>query len=363
NEDGSLGAQNDVRCTGIEHKLGLRGSPACQMSYGDNEGAIGWLIGEENKGLACMFTMMNYARLHVGLHGTGAAERAYQMALAYAKERVQGIPIGRSPGDDSTIIDHADVRRMLMTMRAKIAASRAICYLNAKAMDMKSVCRDDAESHYWAGLSELLTPLSKAYSSDIGVECCSEAVQVFGGMGFIEETGVAQLYRDVRITPIYEGTNGIQAWDLANRKLKMDGGEHWQNLLSDIQHFADTLTVELHEIKHNLTSAVDACRTTAEHFLKSHRENSPRSAAAGSVAFQRLLSETVGAWLLARGAFSAQQKLLDGGNADTDYLAGRINLAKFFSAYVLGASLALGKVAQLGDELIFSDSDELLSSR
>ncbi len=363
NEDGTLGAQNDVRCTGIEHKLGLRGSPACQMSYGDNDGAIGWLIGEENKGLACMFTMMNYARLHVGLHGTGAAERAYQMALAYAQERVQGIPIGRSPGDDSTIIDHADVRRMLMTIRAKIAASRAICYLNAKAMDMKSVCTDRAESRYWAGLSELLTPLSKAYSSDIGVECCSEAVQVFGGMGFIEETGVAQLYRDVRITPIYEGTNGIQAWDLANRKLKMDGGEHWQGLLGDIQQFAETLAGELQDIQPNLISAVEACRETAEHFLQSHSNNAPRSVAAGSVAFQRLLSETVGAWLLARGAHSAQQKLLDGDNADAEYLAGRINLAKYFSAHILGASLALGKVAQLGDELIFSDSVEMLASR
>ncbi|MFK7730083.1 MAG: acyl-CoA dehydrogenase [Pseudomonadales bacterium] len=363
NEDGSLGEQNDVRCTGIEHKLGLRGSPACQMSYGDNDGAVGWLIGEENKGLACMFTMMNFARLHVGLHGTGAAERAYQMALAYAKERVQGIPIGRSPGDDTTIIDHADVRRMLMTIRAKIAASRAICYMNAKAMDMKNICTDSGESHYWAGLSELLTPLSKAYSSDIGVECCSEAVQVFGGMGFIEETGVAQLYRDVRITPIYEGTNGIQAWDLANRKLKMDSGEHWQGLLSDIQSFSESLTGELQDIKTVLNKAVAACRETAEHFLKSHGEN-PRAVAAGSVAYQRLLSETVGAWLLARGASSAQQQLLNNDDAsDADYLASRINLAKFFSAHILNASVSLGKVAQLGDEMIFSDSDDMLASR
>ncbi len=364
NEDGSLGEKNDVTCTGIEHKLGLRGSPACMMSYGDNGGAVGWLIGEENKGLACMFTMMNYARLHVGLHGTGAAERAYQMALAYAKERVQGIPVGCSPGDNSTIIDHADVRRMLLTMRAKIAASRAICYLNAKAMDMKNLCKDDAQARYWAGLSELLTPLSKAYSSDIGVECCSEAIQVFGGMGFIEETGVAQLYRDVRITPIYEGTNGIQAWDLANRKLKMDGGKHWQTLLNDIEQFANTLTEDLLDVQSNLLAAVGACRETAEHFLHKHSQNEPRAVAAGSVPYQRLLSETVGAWLLARGAQSAQKQLSErNSDVDTSYLNSRINLAKLFSAHLLSASVALGKVAQLGDTLIFSDSEDMLTSR
>ncbi|MGI9292408.1 MAG: acyl-CoA dehydrogenase, partial [Pseudomonadales bacterium] len=362
NADGSLGEANDVRCTGVEHKLGLHGSSACSMSYGENGGAIGWLIGEENKGLVCMFTMMNIARLHVGLHGTGCAERAYQMALAYARERVQGVPVGSEDGQAATIIQHADVRRMLVTMRAKIAASRAICYLNAKAIDLSAALPENSdEQKYWQGLSDVLTPLSKAYSSDIGVEVSSDAVQVFGGMGFIEEAGVAQIYRDVQISPIYEGTNGIQAWDLANRKLKMGGGAHWRALLDDIETFAATLQGELAASGQNLAAAVAACRETAEWFLQRHAANDLRDVAAGSVLYQRLLSETVGAWLLARGAQRAQQRLEEG-ESDVDFLHSKINLARVFAERLLPPTTALAGAAQCGDELLFADSEEALQS-
>ncbi|MGI9286854.1 MAG: acyl-CoA dehydrogenase [Pseudomonadales bacterium] len=362
NADGSLGAANDVRCTGVEHKLGLHGSSACSMSYGERGGATGWLIGEENRGLACMFTMMNIARLHVGLHGTGCAERAYQMALAYARERVQGVPAGSEDGQATTIIQHADVRRMLVTMRAKIAASRAICYLNAKAIDLSAALpKLSEEQKYWQGLSDLLTPLSKAYSSDIGVEVSSDAVQVFGGMGFIEEAGVAQIYRDVRISPIYEGTNGIQAWDLVNRKLKMDGGVHWRALLDDIDAFATTLKGELVATGHNLTEAAAACRETAEWFLQRHAANNLRDVAAGSVLYQRLLSEIVGAWLLARGAQRALQSLGQEAS-DVGFLRGKINLARVFAERLLPVTTALAGAAQCGDELLFADSEDALQS-
>ncbi len=362
NADGSLGAANDLRCTGIEHKLGLHGSSACSMSYGDNGGATGWLIGEENSGLACMFTMMNIARLHVGLHGTGCAERAYQMALAYARERVQGVPVGAEDKQAASIVQHADVRRMLVTMRAKIAASRALCYLNAKAIDLAAALPENSDEEvYWRGLSDLLTPLSKAYSTDIGVEVSSDAVQVFGGMGFIEEAGVAQIYRDVRITPIYEGTNGIQAWDLANRKLKMAGGAHWRALLAEIDTFAASLQGELAVSGGQIKAAAAACSETAEWFLQRHAANQPREVAAGSVLYQRMLAETVGAWLLARGAVSAQQRLAEGAS-DVDFLRGKIHSARVFAERLLPPTTALAAAARCGDELLFADGEQALQS-
>ena len=361
NADGSLGEANDLRCTGIEHKLGLHGSSACSMSYGDNGGAVGWLVGEENKGLTCMFTMMNLVRLHIGLQGTGLGERAYQMALAYAEERVQGIPLGGEPKSGRSIIEHADVRRMVLSIRAKVAASRALCYLNAKAIDLSlGLPAGSDEQRYWNGLADLLTPLSKGYSSDISVETTYEALQVFGGMGFIEDTGIAQLYRDARITPIYEGTNGIQAWDLSNRKLKMDGGVHWQNLLAEIRQFAVGCDGDLQTSKACLQNAVDASESVAKWFLLRHGDN-PRDVAAGSVAFQRLLAETVGAWLLLKGACSARKRLA-AGDSDKDYLQARINLARLFAERSLPVAASLAVVAMQCDGLLYADSAAMLQS-
>ena len=219
NEDGSLGERNDFYPIGLEHKLGIHGSPTCVMEF---NGAKGWLVGEVNRGLACMFTMMNEARLFVGVQGVAIGERAYQAAVAYANERVQGTPPGQEPG--APIVHHPDVRRMLIDMKSRLMGARAIAMATAAA--------DDLGDHGRAGL---LTPITKSYGSDLGVDVASIGVQVHGGMGYVEETGAAQHLRDSRIAPIYEGTNGIQAMDLVGRKLRRDGGEEMQKLISDIK--------------------------------------------------------------------------------------------------------------------------------
>ncbi|MGZ3310790.1 MAG: acyl-CoA dehydrogenase family protein, partial [Xanthobacteraceae bacterium] len=223
NTDGSPGQRNDARAHSIEHKLGIHASPTCTMVYGDRGGATGFLIGEENRGMACMFTMMNQARLSVGLQGVAIAERATQQALAYAHERRQGRANGASSGS-SPIIAHPDVKRMLLTMRALTRAARAICYATAVALDRAQRDPDDTARKAAHERASLLTPIAKAFSTDIGAEVASLGVQVHGGMGYVEETGAAQHYRDARIAPIYEGTNGIQAIDLVMRKLPLAGG-------------------------------------------------------------------------------------------------------------------------------------------
>lgn len=225
NDDGSLGDRNEFRPIGLEHKLGIHGSPTCVMEF---SGATGHLVGEVNRGLACMFIMMNEARLFVGVQGVAIGERAYQAALQYAHDRVQGVPPGGTPGD--AIIDHPDVRRMLIDMKAKLMGARSICLATAEAGDLGGHAREG-----------LLTPIAKAYGSDVGVEVASVAVQIHGGMGFVEETGAAQHYRDARIAPIYEGTNGIQAIDLIGRKLRRDGGEAMRDLMSTLRDGAKTV--------------------------------------------------------------------------------------------------------------------------
>jgi alkylation response protein AidB-like acyl-CoA dehydrogenase len=224
NPDGSIGARNDVRCAGIEKKLGIHASPTCTMVYGDGEGAIGYLIGEENRGLACMFTMMNSARLGVGLEGVAIAERATQLAFSYAKERKQGRSLNSSTDSMSPIIAHPDVQRMLLTMRAETDVSRALCFLTAAAIDRSRLEETLEKRQVAAEYAALLTPVAKAYSTDMGIEVASLGIQVHGGMGFIESTGAAQHLRDARIASIYEGTNGIQAIDLVTRKLPLSGG-------------------------------------------------------------------------------------------------------------------------------------------
>lgn len=279
-EDGS---RNAVRCIGVEEKMGIHASPTCTLAY---EGAQGWLIGEENRGLAAMFTMMNAARLNVGMEGVAVAEAAYQKALAYARERKQG---------GGLIIEHPDVKRMLMTMRAKIQAGRAICYACAVAADAGDSAMED-----------VLTPLAKAWSTDLGVECASLGVQVHGGMGFVEEGGAAQFYRDARITPIYEGTNGIQAIDLYGRKLLGDRGAAMQRLIDDAQAAAKTLGGAAGE---RLSAAADVLARASEFMLSAARDD----ALAGATAFQALAGDVVGASLIAQGlsrAANAEQRAL-----------------------------------------------------
>ena len=264
-EDGS---RNAVRCIGVEEKMGIHASPTCTLAY---EGATGWLIGEENKGLAAMFTMMNAARLNVGMEGVGVAEAAYQKALAYARERKQG---------GKLIIEHPDVRRMLMTMRAKIQAGRAICYATAVAADAGEKSRED-----------VLTPIAKAWCTDLGVECASLGVQVHGGMGFVEEGGAAQFYRDARIAPIYEGTNGIQAIDLYGRKLLGDRGEAMGELIAEAREIADSTHPRL-------SAAIDALAEATDYMLAASRED----ALAGAYAYLQLAGDVAGGMLLIKGA-------------------------------------------------------------
>ncbi len=322
NADGSLGDRNDVSCVSIEHKLGIHGSPTCVMSYGDAGGAIGWLVGGEHEGMRNMFTMMNNARLSVGLQGLCISERAYQQALAYAQERVQGRAIGAPAGESSAIIEHPDVRRMLMTQRAWIDAMRCLVYVNAAALD-----KGERE------LADLLIPLSKSLCTDLGNELTSLALQVHGGMGYVEETGAAQHYRDARIAAIYEGTNGIQAADLVGRKLSMRGGGVVLDLLSDLERRAEQLAQvdELVEFADRLVEAVAAARAATEH-LVSIAGTDPRSLLAASSPYLRLLATTVCGGLLAKAALAASA---EPGDYPAEFLAAKVTSAKFFGEQIL----------------------------
>ncbi len=288
--DGAPGAANALSVVSIEEKLGLHGSPTCVMSY---EGATGWLIGAPHKGLAAMFTMMNNARLGVGVQGIGAAEGAYQHALAHARERVQG----RTPvAGSGTIIDHADVRRMLATMRAEIFAARAIALSTAVAIDMAKATGAPA----WDARAALLTPISKAHGTDIGIEVASAGIQVFGGMGYVEETGAAQYLRDVRVTAIYEGTNGIQAMDLVGRKLA-DGGEAASRLIDEIEADAEAARAEMPELAGAVWSAAETLRETTEWLTAQE----PADRFAGAVPYLRGFARVLGGQAHLRAARAA----------------------------------------------------------
>jgi len=354
NEDGSIGARNDAKCVSLEHKLGIHASPTCVMAYGEEGNCVGYLLGAENKGMAAMFTMMNNARLNVGIQGVGCAERAWQMALEYAKERVQGTAIGATKPGPSAIIDHADVRRMLMTIKSTTEAARAITLLNARALDLGTHHPDADIRAQNSGLADLLTPLSKAYGSDIGVENASLALQIHGGMGFVEETGIAQIYRDSRINPIYEGTNGIQAMDLVGRKLSMAGGTYWRGFLKDISAFATALPAgeEFASLGHNLAAAVSTTKDCAEWMLTQHGANM-RGALAGSAPFLRLFSVTVGGYLLAKGAMAARRRL-DDGDADKAFLEAKIITARFYAEQIIPQALGLKDSIMAGDDLFFA---------
>ncbi|HEY4547276.1 MAG TPA: acyl-CoA dehydrogenase [Pedomonas sp.] len=361
NPDGTLGARNDLRCVSIEHKLGIHASPTCVMSYGDNDGCVGYLVGEENTGMRAMFTMMNHARINVGLQGVAIAERAYQGAVAYAKERVQSARLGaaRTP---VRIIEHADVRRMLLTMKARTEAVRALTYCNAAAVDRGIHAADEETRKAARGLADLLTPLTKSYATDTGVEVASLAIQVFGGMGFIEETGAAQHLRDARITPIYEGTNGIQALDLVGRKLPMDGGAHWQKLFTDIRSFTDTLPGDgaVATLKAPLAEAVSSLEE-ATHWLVNHA-NQPDDVAGSATPYQRLFASVVGAYLLARQAVEADRRL-GAGEAEADFLNAKVITARFYAEQILPQDVALlGPVTRGADLLYALSEDQFLAA-
>jgi 3-(methylthio)propanoyl-CoA dehydrogenase len=341
-DDGSLGARNDVRVVSAEHKLGIHGSPTCVMAFGEGgEGAVGELVGEPNEGMRGMFTMMNDARLGVGLQGVAIAERAYQQSLAYAQERRQGRGPASAPGEQAPIVDHADVRRMLLTQKASIEAMRAVCYANAHALDLAGHADDPVVREQQTKLADLLTPLSKSWSTDLGVELTSLALQIHGGMGYVEETGAAQHYRDARIAPIYEGTNGIQALDLVGRKLPYDGGAFVKGYLADLRTGLDGLPAELAAIADGVRAGLDALEEATD-WIAAHREN-PLDVFAGASPYLRVFATVVGGALLARGAAAAQRRLDAGelGGYDADFLAAKVTSARFFATQLLPAALGL----------------------
>ncbi len=343
NADGSLGARNDVRCVSIEHKLGIHASPTCVMSYGDAGGATGYLIGEANHGMRYMFTMMNNARLSVGVQGLAIAERAYQDALSYAQQREQGRAIGTPAGEPSLIVEHPDVRRMLLTMKAYIEAMRALLYSNAASIDLARHHPDPAERAARRELADLLTPISNAWCTDLGFELTSVGLQVHGGMGYVEETGVAQHLRDSRIAPIYEGTNGIQSIDLVIRKLPMRGGGVVADLLAQMEALDPELAAagpELAGMRVALADGVSVLRQ-ATGWVMSDGLAGSNDALAGATPYLRLLGLVVGGWLLARSALAASRLLRTAGRADAAFLQDKIGTARFYAGQLLPQAAGL----------------------
>ena len=340
NPDGTLGDRNDLVCSSIEHKLGIHGSPTAVMSYGDHQGAIAYLVGEPNRGLEYMFTMMNHARLNVGLEGVAVSEAAYQKAVAYARERVQGRPIGST--GRAPIIDHPDVRRMLMDMRARTEAMRALAYVTAGCMDRAQHHPDADERARNQGRVDLLTPVVKGWCTESAIMIASTGIQVHGGMGYVEETGAAQYLRDARITTIYEGTTGIQANDLIGRKLARNQGVNAGALIRDIQTELDTLgatnDTDMVSIRSGLTAALAAFEEATAWMLE-HYDTDPRGAAAGAVPYLKLTGTITGAWQMSRSARIAKQ-LLGVGEENEAFLRGKIVTSRFYAEHVLPETAA-----------------------
>jgi len=339
NADGSLGARNDLFAHSLEHKLGIHGSPTCTMIYGDGKfgeekGAIGWLVGEENKGLACMFTMMNNARLAVGMQGVAIAEAATQKAVAYAGERVQGKAPNWAGGGMSPIIDHPDVTRTLLTMKALTQGARAISYTCAHAIDMSHRAAD--RKQHWQERAALLTPIAKSFSTDVGVDVASSGIQVHGGMGFIEETGAARYLRDARIAPIYEGTNGIQAIDLVTRKLTLSDGDQVHGFIAELKQIADQVRHSnlggFGATSNRLDSAITDLGEATDWLLAQVRDAKVAEALAGATPYQRLFGLVLTGCYLAKGGLA---------QAPAGGAEGRIALCRFAAENLLSEVTAL----------------------
>lgn len=358
--NGNPGKRNDLRVVSLEHKLGIHASPTCVMSYGDNDECIGWLLGAENQGMRCMFTMMNNARLSVGCQGLAIAERAYQQALDYAEQRKQGRHPGMNAEQHVAIIEHPDVRRTLMLMRSLTEACRGLIYLNAAAIDRAHHHPDEAQRKHWKAMVELFTPLSKSWATDIGCEVASMGVQLHGGMGFIEETGAAQHYRDARILPIYEGTNGIQAIDLVTRKLPLNGGETVKALFAEIGGTIAELAKAgegFGSIQANLDAALKSLGK-ASVWMGQQLAKDPNAALAGATPFLRGFATTVGGWLLARQALAAKAEIA-GGSTDP-YFTAKIVSARLFAEQVLSTVDGLCRSATEGSAALAEVTPELL---
>ena len=347
--NGAPGVRNDVQCISIEHKLGIHASPTCVMAFGQQDGAIGYLVGEANRGLEYMFVMMNAARLSVGLEGYAVAERAFQQAADWARTRVQGKPPVAAASGPLSIIHHPDVKRMLLTMKSQVEAMRALGLYAAWNLDLGSGHPDGARRAAAQARGDLLIPIVKGWSTETGIDIASTGIQVHGGMGFIEETGAAQPLRDVRITTIYEGTTGIQSNDLVGRKVGRDRGVAIGALIADMAREIEALGsgdpgVAL--TKRAVAEAVASLREATATILEA-MSNSPDRAYAVSVPYLKLCGYVMGGWLLAKSADIAARKLA-AGDADRDFLAGKIASARFYAEQVLPQALGLARVVTGG---------------
>jgi alkylation response protein AidB-like acyl-CoA dehydrogenase len=362
NNDGTLGERNDVRCVSVEHKMGIHASPTCVMSYGDEGGAVGYLVGEENQGMRAMFTMMNAARIAVGIQGVALGDAAYQKAWTYAQERRQGRAIGSDSREPALIVEHPDVRRMLLTMRAQVEAMRALCVYNAMCADMAR-CLDGEDATRWQEFADLLTPVTKAWCTDVGMEVTSTAIQVFGGMGYIEESGVAQHFRDMRIAPIYEGTNGIQAMDLVGRKLPMRMGGVMADLLAQIRSTADDLEAAgggLATMAPRLREGIAVVEETTK-WIMTNGLADPKDALAGATPYLAIVGTVVGGWMHALLALAAQRELASG-NSDRDYLDAKVAVASFYSEQLLPRAAGLAASVTAGQGALYAVTPEQIAS-
>lgn len=364
NEDGSLGARNDVQCVGLEEKMGLHGSPTCVMAFGEKGECYGALLGEENKGLKNMFIMMNSARLDVGMQGVGVAEAAYQRALAYAQERRQGRAPGVKSGDQIAIYEHPDVRRMLYSMKSLVEASRGICYANAVAYDLARHAPDEAARKEAAALEGLLTPISKAWSTDRANEATSIGVQVHGGMGYVEETGAAQHMRDARIAAIYEGANGIQAIDLVGRKLQGDGGAAARAFIRNVKEEAIIAKAarreDLTHIGERLLEAADALETSTDWLLEA-AGNGQDDVLAGATPYLKQFGNVAGGYYLTRGAV-ASALASNAGVDDKAYHEAKIAIARFYADAYLTEAVGLTASITAGGAVVARLDPALLSA-
>ncbi len=355
--DGAPGEVNDLECVSIEHKTGINASPTCTMQFGENTGAIGWLVGEENQGLRYMFTMMNNARLSVGLQGVAIGDRAYQQALAYAKDRVQSKSVTNPKGGAARIIEHGDVRRMLLTMKARVEASRALTYYAASQLDIAKKHPDEATRLRAQATVDLLTPVVKAWSTDGGVEVASLGIQVHGGMGYVEETGAAQHWRDARIAPIYEGTNGIQAADLAFRKTVRDSGAATAAFVASSRELASSLEAtgdaDLLALRARLADGLDHLETAAKWIVETGAKDAP-AVAASSAVYLELFGVVAGGVMMAKSALAAHGK-----DKSDKFLAAKIATARFYADQLLPKASGLAVAVTEGHAVVVSlDEDQ-----
>ncbi|MDT0635037.1 acyl-CoA dehydrogenase [Spectribacter hydrogenoxidans] len=361
-DNGEPGAANDMRAASIEHKLGIHGSPTCTMVYGEADGAVGYLVGPENQGLRCMFTMMNAARHKMGVQALGLSDRAYQRARAYAFDRVQGRPADPEAPASAPIAHHADVRRMLLLMKSQIDAMRALCYVTAADMDRAGRAPEAEDRRRHQARVDLLIPVVKAWCTEVAIEITSLGVQVHGGMGYVEETGAAQYYRDARIIPIYEGTNGIQAIDLVGRKLLRDQGEAMQALIADMSATRDELAAhaELGTIRTALSEGIEALGAATESLLEAGKV-SGEQATANAFDYLMLVGTVTGGWLLARQAMVASDALDKAGD-DRPFYEQKVATATFYAAQVMPRLHAHARVVANGFEPVLSVSPAMLAA-